>query len=303
MRAGIFLRKVGDVHAVDGVSFTLARGRTLGLVGESGCGKTTVGRTILNLVPATSGTVRFESRNLSELSRQEWRDVRRDMQIVFQDPMESLNARHTVGQILEEPFVIHKIGTPTDRRERVARLLEHVGLQPSAASRFPHEFSGGQRQRIGIARAIALEPKLIICDEAVSALDVSIRAQIVNLLLELQREMDLAMLFIAHDLSVVRHVSDEVPAFRVQRKVGRSGNRSSFDAASRELGRIETFGRNWSPPFSGRSGKTRIPPEVGAIEALPAAGFTAGSSVSAAPAGITPDDDCAPRGLRSDRHG
>jgi len=210
VRAGVFLRKIGDVHAVDGVSFTLARGRTLGLVGESGCGKTTVGRTILNLVPPTSGSVRFEGRNLSELSRREWRDVRRDMQIVFQDPMESLNARHTVGQILEEPFVIHKIGTTAERRERVARLLEHVGLQPSAAQRFPHEFSGGQRQRIGIARAIALEPKLIICDEAVSALDVSIRAQIVNLLLELQREMDLALLFIAHDLSVVKHVSDDV---------------------------------------------------------------------------------------------
>jgi peptide/nickel transport system ATP-binding protein len=210
VRAGVFLRRVGDVHAVDGVSFALARGRTLGLVGESGCGKTTVGRTILNLVPATSGTVRFEGRDLSELTRREWRALRREMQIVFQDPMESLNARHTVGQILEEPFIIHRIGNVAERRKRVARLLEQVGLQPGAMTRFPHEFSGGQRQRIGIARAIALEPKLIICDEAVSALDVSIRAQIVNLLLELQRAMHLALLFIAHDLSVVRHVSDEV---------------------------------------------------------------------------------------------
>jgi peptide/nickel transport system ATP-binding protein len=210
VRAGVFLRQVGKVHAVDDVSFTLERGRTLGLVGESGCGKTTVGRTILNLLPSSGGEVLFEGREVSGLSHREWRPLRRQMQIVFQDPMESLNARHTVGRILEEPFVIHKIGDPSFRRVWVAELLERVGLPPSAADRFPHEFSGGQRQRIGIARAIALKPKFIVCDEAVSALDVSIRAQIVNLLLELQREMQLALLFIAHDLAVVRHVSDEV---------------------------------------------------------------------------------------------
>jgi peptide/nickel transport system ATP-binding protein len=210
VRAGVFLRKVGDVHAVDDVSFTIERGKTLGLVGESGCGKTTVGRTLLNLLPKSSGQVLFEGRDLSELSSAEWRVMRKDMQIVFQDPMESLNARHTVGRILEEPFVIHKLGDAPFRRVWVAELLERVGLPPSAADRFPHEFSGGQRQRIGIARAIALKPKFIVCDEAVSALDVSIRAQIVNLLLQLQREMHLALLFIAHDLAVVRHVSDEV---------------------------------------------------------------------------------------------
>jgi peptide/nickel transport system ATP-binding protein len=210
VRAGVLLRKVGDVHAVDDVSLKLERGKTLGLVGESGCGKTTVGRTILHLLPPTAGEVLFEGRDVAQLSGREWRSLRREMQIIFQDPMESLNARHTVGRILEEPFVIHGLGTPDDRRARVAELLERVGLPASAADRFPHEFSGGQRQRIGIARAIALKPKLIICDEAVSALDVSVRAQIVNLLLGLQREMQLALLFIAHDLSVVRHISDEV---------------------------------------------------------------------------------------------
>jgi peptide/nickel transport system ATP-binding protein len=210
VRAGVLLRKVGQVHAVDDVSFTLERGRTLGLVGESGCGKTTVGRAVLNLLPKSGGHVLFEGRDVGELSQRDWRPLRRQMQIVFQDPMESLNSRHTVGRILEEPFVIHKIGDAASRRVRVAELLERVGLPPSAADRFPHEFSGGQRQRIGIARAIALKPKLIVCDEAVSALDVSIRAQIINLLLELQREMQLALLFIAHDLAVVRHVSDEV---------------------------------------------------------------------------------------------
>ena len=219
VRGGVLLRKIGDVHAVDGVSFALQRGETLGLVGESGCGKTTVGRTILNLLRASSGDVLFEGRDLRSLSRREWRRLRREMQIIFQDPMESLNARHTVGTILEEPFVIHGIGTTDERRRWVGDLLEHVGLPRDAVSRFPHEFSGGQRQRIGIARAIALKPKLIVCDEAVSALDVSIRAQIINLLLELQREMKLALLFIAHDLSVVRHVSDRVAVMYLGRIV------------------------------------------------------------------------------------
>jgi peptide/nickel transport system ATP-binding protein len=219
VRSGVLLRKSGDVHAVDGVSFEIRRGETLGLVGESGCGKSTVGRALLNLERPTSGQVRFEGRELSELSRGEWRSLRREMQIVFQDPMESLNARHTIGTILEEPFVIHRIGSPDERRQWAGDLLERVGLPRSAVSRFPHEFSGGQRQRIGIARAIALKPKLIICDEAVSALDVSVRAQIVNLLLELQRDMQLALLFIAHDLSIVRHVSDHVAVMYLGRIV------------------------------------------------------------------------------------
>ena len=210
VRTGVFMRKVGDVHAVDDVSFTVHEGETLGLVGESGCGKSTVGLTLLNLIPATSGHVFFEGRDLSTLGRGEWRALRREMQIVFQDPMESLNARHTIGKILEEPFIIHKLGTSEERSTWAGDLLVRVGLPRDAVSRFPYEFSGGQRQRIGIARAIALKPKLIVCDEAVSALDVSVRAQIINLLLELQREMKLALLFVAHDLSVVRHVSDNV---------------------------------------------------------------------------------------------
>jgi len=229
VRAGVFLRKVGDVHAAEDVSLRVHRGETLGLVGESGCGKSTVGRVILNLLRPTRGQVLFEGRDLSELSRAEWRALRRDMQIIFQDPMESLNARHTVGRILEEPFVIHKIGTSHERRIWAQDLLERVGLPRDSVSRFPHEFSGGQRQRIGIARAIALKPKLIICDEAVSALDVSVRAQIINLLLELQREMELALLFIAHDLSVVRHVSDRVAVMYLGQIVEQAPSREIYE--------------------------------------------------------------------------
>ena len=210
VRGGIFLRTTGHVHAVDDVSFDLDVGETIGLVGESGCGKSTVGKTLLRLHEPTAGEVLFEGRDITTMGRTELRQVRRDIQIILQDPFESLNARHTVGKILEEPFVIHRIGTPQERRRWAAELLERVGLSPAAASRFPHEFSGGQRQRIGIARAVALRPKLIVCDEAVSALDVSIQSQIVNLLLDLQREMDLALIFIAHDLAVVKHVSDRI---------------------------------------------------------------------------------------------
>ena len=210
VRGGIFLRTVGQVHAADDVSFDLDVGETLGLVGESGCGKSTVGKTLLRLYAPTAGTVMFEGRDVVAMNRAELRRLRRDIQIVLQDPFESLNARHTVGKILEEPFVIHRLGTPAERRRWAAELLERVGLETAAANRFPHEFSGGQRQRIGIARAIALKPKLIVCDEAVSALDVSIQSQIINLLLDLQREMQLALIFIAHDLAVVKHVSDRI---------------------------------------------------------------------------------------------
>lgn len=210
VRGGVFLKKVGIVHAVDEVSFELNRGETLGLVGESGCGKSTVGKTLLRLLEPTGGSVTFEGKDVLSMRRDDLRRLRRDIQIVFQDPFESLNARHTVGKILEEPFLIHKIGSRAERTKWVAELLERVGLEPSASNRFPHEFSGGQRQRIGIARAIALKPKLIVCDEAVSALDVSIQSQVINLFLDLQKEMNLALIFIAHDLAVVKHVSDQI---------------------------------------------------------------------------------------------
>ena len=210
VRGGMFLRTTGQVHAVDDVSFDLDIGETLGLVGESGCGKSTVGKTLLRLHEPTAGAVLFEGRDIATIGRAELRRLRRDIQIILQDPFESLNQRHTVGKILEEPFVIHRLGTVQERRRWAAELLERVGLSPTAANRFPHEFSGGQRQRIGIARAIALKPKLIVCDEAVSALDVSIQSQIINLLLDLQREMHLALIFIAHDLAVVKHVSDRI---------------------------------------------------------------------------------------------
>jgi peptide/nickel transport system ATP-binding protein len=229
VRAGVLLRKIGEVHAVDDVSFEIEQGQTLGLVGESGCGKSTVGSTILHLQTPTTGQVLFNGRDLTTLPKSEWRGVRREMQVIFQDPMESLNARHTVGRILEEPFVIHRLGTPDQRRQWAGELLDRVGLSRDALNRFPHEFSGGQRQRIGIARAIALRPKLIICDEAVSALDVSIRSQIINLLLELQREMQLAMLFIAHDLAVVRHVSDQVAVMYLGRIVEQAASRDIYE--------------------------------------------------------------------------
>ena len=198
------------IKAVDGVSFSVSRGETLGLVGESGCGKSTLGRTILKLFEPTEGRIFFEGKDITDLSTKAMRPLRKDMQIVFQDPMESLNQRHTIGMILEEPFVIHKIGTPEERKTWVKELLVKVGLPESSVNRYPHEFSGGQRQRIGIARAIALKPKLLICDESVSALDVSVQAQILNLLLKLQKEMNLAIIFISHDLSVVKHISDNL---------------------------------------------------------------------------------------------
>jgi len=198
------------VKAVDGVSFSVARGETLGLVGESGCGKSTLGLTILKLYDPTEGKIYFEGKDITDLTPRKMRALRKEIQIVFQDPMESLNQRHSIGMILEEPFIIHKVGTPAERKEWVKELLVKVGLPESAVQRYPHEFSGGERQRIGIARAIALKPKLLICDESVSALDVSVQAQILNLLLQLQKEMDLAMIFISHDLSVIKHISDRV---------------------------------------------------------------------------------------------
>jgi oligopeptide/dipeptide ABC transporter ATP-binding protein len=210
LQGGVFRRQVGKIHAVDGINLNVQSGKTVGLVGESGCGKTTVGRSILRLYKPTEGQILFDNNDLSKINKRRLRELRKDMQMIFQDPFESLNSRHTIGHILEEPFIIHRIGTPQERKKEVKRLLAKVGLSESAMQRFPHEFSGGQRQRIGIARAIALNPRLIICDEPVSALDVSIQSQILNLLLDLQQEMSLTYLFIAHDLSVVKHVSDYI---------------------------------------------------------------------------------------------
>ena len=210
VRSGVFKRHTGNVHAVDDISFVVHRGETLGLVGESGCGKSTVAKAVLRLVEPTAGQIIFERTNLLDLDKSAMRHLRRQMQIVLQDPAESLNARHTVGALLAEPFVIHRLGSVAERKQWVMELLATVGLPAAAAERFPHEFSGGQRQRIGIARAIALKPKLLICDEPVSALDVSIQSQILNLLLALQRDMGLTVLFIAHDLAVVKHISDRI---------------------------------------------------------------------------------------------
>ncbi|MGA1539201.1 MAG: ABC transporter ATP-binding protein [Chthoniobacterales bacterium] len=208
---GVFRRRTGEIKAVDDVSFDIEPGQTVGLVGESGSGKTTVGRTLLKLTPATSGQVLYEGRDILPMSEAEFRPLRKDLQMIFQDPFGSLNPRMTIGAILAEPLEIHfPQMTKDERRERVSELLRLVGLPADAMGRYPHEFSGGQRQRIGIARALAVKPKFIVCDEPVSALDVSVQAQIVNLLQDLQEQLGVAYLFIAHDLAVVEHVSDHV---------------------------------------------------------------------------------------------
>lgn len=210
IRGGIFSKIVGYVQAVDGVSFHINKGEIMGLVGESGCGKTTVGRLILRLYKPTAGEVYFEGVNISQLSKQEMRNARRNMQVIFQDPFGSLNPRMTIGNIIGEPLYVHNIAKGKKKEERVADLLETVGMSSRYMKRYPHEFSGGQRQRIGIARALALNPKLLVCDEPVSALDVSIQAQVINLLEDLQVKFGLTYLFIAHDLSVIKHISGRV---------------------------------------------------------------------------------------------
>jgi oligopeptide transport system ATP-binding protein len=219
IRRGVFQRKVGDVKAVDGISFTIKKGETLGLVGESGCGKSTTGKAILQLDRPTSGEVIFGDRDLVKLKGEDLRHFRREMQIIFQDPYASLNPRMTVGEIIGEPLEVHGTTKGKDKEDRVKALLKEVGLNPSFSTRFPHEFSGGQRQRIGIARAIALNPSFIVCDEPIAALDVSIQAQVVNLLEELQAKYGLTYLFIAHDLSMVRHISDRVAVMYLGRIV------------------------------------------------------------------------------------
>jgi oligopeptide transport system ATP-binding protein len=219
IKGGILSRTSGQVRAVDDVSFALEHGETLGLVGESGCGKTTVGRSILRLIEPTAGQITFKDQNLLELEREELRKIRASLQIIFQDPFSSLDPRMNVGQIIAEPLRNHLKISRTEIRDRVAYLMERVGLHPEQMRRYPHEFSGGQRQRIGIARALALNPLAIICDEPVSALDVSIQAQVINLLAQLQEEMNLSYLFIAHDLSVVEHISDRVAVMYLGRIV------------------------------------------------------------------------------------
>lgn len=234
VRRGVFRRTVGHVKAVDDVSFYIKEGETLGLVGESGCGKTTCGRTILRLIEPTAGQVLFhrdgDAVDVARLRGRQLKELRREMQIIFQDPYSSLNPRMTVGDIVGEPLVVHHVGRGREIRERVAELLEAVGLNPQYMKRYPHEFSGGQRQRIGIARALALEPKLIIADEPVSALDVSIQAQVLNLLEDLQKQFGLTYLFIAHDLSVIKHISDRVAVMYLGKIVEMASNEDLFAA-------------------------------------------------------------------------
>ncbi len=210
IRGGVLQRTVAEVRAVDGVNLRINRGETLGLVGESGCGKTTVGRLMLRLIDSTGGKIIYDGKDITKLKGRDLRPYRRRMQIIFQDPYASLDPRTPIGDSIGEGLRIHRIGNAKERRERVARMMDLVGLQPYHASRYPHEFSGGQRQRIGIARALVLEPELVVCDEPVSALDVSIQAQVLNLLRSLQRELGLTFLFIAHNMGVVEHISDRV---------------------------------------------------------------------------------------------
>ncbi|HET6496326.1 MAG TPA: dipeptide ABC transporter ATP-binding protein [Thermoleophilia bacterium] len=229
IKGGVLKRTTGHVYAVDGVSFSIEPGETLGLVGESGCGKSTTGRAVLRLIEASGGTVVFEGVDIMNAPRRQLQRLRRDMQIIFQDPYASLNPRMRVRNIVGESLDIHGIGTPAERKTRVFELLETVGLSAEHAERYPHEFSGGQRQRIGIARALALKPKLIVCDEPVSALDVSIRAQVINLLKDLQDELGLTYLFIAHDLSLVKHASDRVAVMYLGRIVEISDSDMLYD--------------------------------------------------------------------------
>ena len=229
IRQGIFSRHVGDVKAVDDVSFELFEGETLGIVGESGCGKSTTGRAIMRLHEPTSGSITFNDVDLTKLNSEQMRKVRRDIQMVFQDPYASLNPRHTVEKILEEPLIVHGIGNAEERKKKVREYLEIVGLSSYHAKRYPHQFSGGQRQRIGIARALMTNPKLIIADEPVSALDVSIQAQVLNLMQKLQEDLKLTYIFIAHDLGVVRHISDRVGVMYLGRLVELADSESLYN--------------------------------------------------------------------------
>ncbi|HZG71378.1 MAG TPA: dipeptide ABC transporter ATP-binding protein [Chondromyces sp.] len=230
IHGGVFGKKVGEVRAVDDISFYIKKGETLGLVGESGCGKSTTGRMLMRLLEPSEGRIVFEGKDLTKLSNKEMRKMRKEIQMVFQDPFASLNPRHTVEKILEEPLIVHGMKDKGERRKRVRELLETVGLNDYHAKRYPHQFSGGQRQRIGIARALAVHPKLIVADEPVSALDVSIQAQVLNLLQDLQKEFGLTYLFIAHDLGVVRHISDRVGVMYLGRIVELAESESLYES-------------------------------------------------------------------------
>jgi len=231
IKKGLLRRTVGHVYAVDGVSFTVKSGETLGLVGESGCGKTTAGRAVLRLTEPTSGSIQVDGTEITGLSKSELRPYRRQMQIIFQDPFSSLNPRQTAGDIVGEPLLVHGVANAKERQEQVSALFARVGLRPAQMSNYPHQFSGGQRQRIGIARALALGPKLIVGDEPVSALDVSIQAQVINLLMDLQRERQLSYLFISHNLAVVEHISHQIAVMYLGRIVEYADTRSIFTNA------------------------------------------------------------------------
>jgi oligopeptide/dipeptide ABC transporter ATP-binding protein len=230
VRGGLFRRVIATLRAVDDVSLTVRRGRTLGLVGESGCGKSTLGRAVIRLQEPTSGEVLFAGTDITALARDELMPWRRRMQIIFQDPYGSLNPRRTVAQAIREPLDVHRLGTPAERSARVVALLDVVGLGPAVLNRYPHEFSGGQRQRIGIARALALDPEFIVADEPVSALDVSVQSQVLNLVRQLQRDLGIAFLFIAHDLAVIQHVSDDVAVMYLGKVVELAAARQVFAA-------------------------------------------------------------------------